>query len=70
MQPASELSVIECSLPRGLQALQGALGRLTSERAQQVLLLRTSQRYLDRMAASLLQKAGQEGKFRRWRPPG
>lgn len=33
-----------------------------------MLLLRTSQRYLDRLAASLQQKAGQEGKFRRWGP--
>ena len=41
------------------------LSRLTSERAQQVLLLRTSQRYLDRLAASLIQKSGQEAKFRR-----
>ena len=41
------------------------LGMLTSERAQQVLLLHTSPRYLDRLAASLQQKCGQEGRFRR-----
>lgn len=49
----------------GVQEVRGVLGTLTAERAQQLLLLRTSQRYQDRLAASLLQKAGQEGKFRR-----
>ena len=47
------------------QEVQGVLARVTGERAQHTLLLATSERYLDRLAASLAQKAGQERKFRR-----
>lgn len=41
-------------------------GPPAGERLKQLIALRTSPRYLDRMAAGLQQKAGQEAKFLRW----
>ncbi|KAK9825903.1 hypothetical protein WJX81_003892 [Elliptochloris bilobata] len=48
-----------------LEQVQGVLARVTSERARQLLLARTSARYLGRLVAGLQQKGGQEAKFRR-----
>ena len=48
-----------------LQAVQGCHSALTSERINQLLALKTSQRYFQRTAAALQQQANQEGKFYR-----
>lgn len=40
--------------------------QMTDTRVKQLLLYKTSAKYLDRMTAALQQKAGQEAKFRRW----
>ena len=45
--------------------MRGVLKRVTSERARQLLLARTSARYLDRLVSGLQQKGSQEAKFRR-----
>jgi len=45
------------------------LGALTGERTRQLLLARTSARYLGRLVAGLQQKRGQEAKFRRRAAP-
>lgn len=48
-----------------MQELHKIIGQLTEERTQQLLLFKTSERYLDRVTSALQQKAGQEAKFRR-----
>lgn len=45
--------------------MRGVLKRVTSERARQLLLARTSARYLSRLVSGLQQKGSQEAKFRR-----
>ncbi|GAB4823290.1 hypothetical protein N2152v2_010336 [Parachlorella kessleri] len=47
-------------------AVDAAITALTGERLQQLLLLRSSPRHLDRLVASLAHKGGQEAKFKRW----
>ncbi len=42
------------------------MDQMTSPRTGQLLLYKTSERYLDRVTAQLQQKAGQEKKFRRY----
>ncbi len=49
--------------------VRAVLGALTGERARQLLLARTSARYLGRLVAGLQQKRGQEAKFRRRAAP-
>jgi hypothetical protein len=52
-------------VPGVAQEVQNVVGQLTDERTQQLLLFKTSERYLDRVTSALRQKAGQEAKFRR-----
>ena len=46
------------------------LGGVTSQHARQLLLARTSARYLGRLVAGLQQRGAQEAKFRRRGLPG
>ncbi|PRW59500.1 CDK5RAP3 isoform A [Chlorella sorokiniana] len=48
-----------------LEAVNAALSQFGGEKLKQLIALRTSGRYLDRMAAGLQQQAGQEAKFLR-----
>lgn len=48
------------------QELEGAISKMTHPKTGQLLLYRSSERYLDRVTADMQQKAGQEKKFRRW----
>ncbi|EFJ50509.1 hypothetical protein VOLCADRAFT_80276 [Volvox carteri f. nagariensis] len=48
-----------------LAAVQQSLGQLTTPRFRQLLLIATSQRYLDRLEASLKRQAGTEAKLLR-----
>lgn len=45
--------------------VQRVLGGVTSQHARQLLLARTSARYLGRLVAGLQQRGAQEAKFRR-----
>jgi len=46
--------------------VEGVINQMMDFRSGQLLLYKTSSKYLDRVTAALQQKAGQEAKFRRW----
>ncbi|GIM06415.1 hypothetical protein Vretimale_10743 [Volvox reticuliferus] len=63
--PADVREVDSAAVGTMLAAVQQCLGQLTTPRFRQLLLIATSQRYLDRLEASLKRQAGTEAKLQR-----
>ncbi len=48
------------------QAVNAVLGKMTSKKVKQLVMIKTSKQYLARLARALEQKAGQHDKFVRY----